>query len=213
MSKMENISPCKNWMKYEKYLLSGEWHVHTNYADGKNSVDEYCKRAVELRIPLIVFTEHVRKALTYSYQDLIDEIIMARGKYPELIILTGCEAKVLEDGSLDVSENVLKASEIVIMAFHSFPRSKDKYIEALKTALSNPRVDIWAHPGLFLRNKSLSLNEEEVEAVFEKASQENVLIELNEKYSVPSRDWMRIGKKKGVKFVKGSDVHSVEEIK
>lgn len=210
---MASISPCKNWKKYEKYLMRGQWHVHTNYVDGENTVDEYCKRAVKLRIPLIAFTEHVRKKLTYRYHDLVGEILTARENYPELIILTGCEAKVLEDGSLDVSEDVLRQSEIVLMAFHSFPADKDKYVEALKTALSNPKVDIWAHPGLFLRNKNFSLRDEEIEEVFEIANQRNVLIELNEKYRLPSRDWMRIGKKKGIKIVRGSDVHKVGDLK
>ena len=193
--------------------MSGQWHVHTNYVDGANSVDEYCKRAVKLRIPLIVFTEHVRKKLTYRYHDLVEEILTARENYPELIILTGCEAKVLEDGSLDVSTDILRESEIVLMAFHSFPADKEKYVEALKRALSNPRVDIWAHPGLFLRNAGLKLREEEVGAILEIASQENVLIELNAKYGLPSKDWVEIGERKGVKFVLGSDAHGVEELK
>jgi len=210
---MGDILPYKNWMEYEEYLVSGEWHIHTNYVDGENSVDEYCKRAVELRIPLIVFAEHVRRELTYNYRALVEEIIMARRNYPELLILIGCEAKVLEDGGLDVSEDVLRRSEIVLMAFHSFPVNKGRYVEALKRALSNPRVDIWAHPGLFLRTKNFSLSEEEVEVIFEIASQRNVLIELNEKYNLPSRGWVEIGKKRGVKFVRGSDVHHVGELK
>ena len=213
MSEREIISPYKNWMKYENYLLTGEWHIHTNYTDGKNSVDEYCKRAVALGIPLIAFTEHVRKELTYNYQNLEAEIITARENYPNLIILTGCEAKVLEGGSLDVSEEVLKQSEIVLMAFHSFLASKDKYVEALKVALSDPGVDIWAHPGLFLRNFGLTLKEEEVVAIHEIASRENVLIERNDKYCLPCKDWVEIGKRKGVKFVHGGDVHSVKELK
>ena len=214
MSKMENILAYKNWMKYRQHLLNGQWHVHTNYVDGENSVDEYCKKAVELRIPLIAFTEHVRRGLTYNYQDLAEEIRTARKNYySELIILTGCEAKVLKDGSLDVSVDILRQSEIVLMAFHSFPRSKEKYVNALKTALSNSRVDIWAHPGLFLRNKRLSLSKEEVEDIFDIASQRNVLIELNEKYNLPPRGWIEIGKKKGINFVRGSDAHSVRDLK
>ena len=187
--------------------------MHTNYVDGANSVDEYCKRAVKLRIPLIVFTEHVRKKLTYRYHDLVEEILTARENYPELIILTGCEAKVLEDGSLDVSADILRESEIVLMAFHSFPADKEKYVEALKKALSNPRVDIWAHPGLFLRTKNICLSDEEVGEIFSIASQKKVLIELNKKYCLPPKGWEVIGKKRGVKFVRGSDVHKVEELK
>ncbi len=211
---MTSISSYKkNWMRYENYLMSGEWHVHTNYVDGANTVDDYCKRAVELKIPLIAFTEHVRRVLTYNYRDLVEDVMRARENYPDLIILTGCEAKVLEDGSLDVSDEVLKQSEIVLMAFHSLPGSKDKYIEALTTALSNLRVDIWAHPGLFLRNKNLSLSEEEAEEILEKARKEDVLIEFNGKYGLPLEEWVEIGKKKGVKFVRGSDVHKVGDLK
>lgn len=213
MLKAENILLYKNWLKYEEYLLRGEWHVHTDYVDGENSVEEYCKRAVELRIPLIAFTEHVGRELTYNYLELVEEIITARENYPELIILTGCEAKVLADGSLDVSEDVLRQSEIVLMAFHSFPVNKDKYVDALKTALSNPRVDIWAHPGLFFRNKDISLSDEEVENIFSIANKRNILIELNEKYNLPPKSWIRIGENKGIKFVRGSDVHNVKDLK
>jgi len=214
MSKMENISAYKkNWMKYRKHLMSGQWHVHTNYTDGENSVDEYCRKAVTLGIPLVVFSEHVRKELTYDYQDLVGEIKTARKKYPELIILTGCEAKVLEDGSLDVSEVVLKYCEIVLMAFHSFPNNKSEYIKALKIALSNPKVDVWAHPGLFLRNNNFSFTEKEIEMVFDLARQKNVLIEINRKYNLPPQSWVKVGEKKGVNFVKGGDIHRIDEFK
>jgi DNA polymerase (family 10)/putative hydrolase len=213
ISNMKNSLVYKKWMRYKKYLLSGQWHIHTNYTDGENSVDEYCKRAVELRIPLIAFTEHVRRELTYNYQDLVDEIRAARKNYSGLKIITGCEAKVLEDGNLDVSEDVIKQCEIVLMAFHSFPISKDKYVNALKTALSNPRVDIWAHPGLYLRNKTVSLRDEEVENIFSIANKNNVLIELNKKYDLPLKSWIKIGEKKEIIFVRGGDIHSVNDFK
>jgi len=129
------------------------------------------------------------------------------------VILAGCEAKVLEDGSLDVSEEVLRRSEIVLMAFHSFPNSKEKYVRALRTALSNPKVDVWAHPGLFLKNKEVGLREWEVEKIFSLANKEGVLIELNKKYNLPPQSWVKIGEEKGVKFVKGSDAHSVKDLR
>jgi histidinol phosphatase-like PHP family hydrolase len=143
----------------------------------------------------------------------LEVFIMARENYPDLLILTGCEAKIVEDGSLDVSEEILKQSEIVLMAFHSFPRDKEEYIAALETALSNARVDIWAHPGLFLRTTNLYLREHEIEDILDIASHNNVLLELNEKYCLPPRSWVEIGGKKGVKFVRGGDIHSVEELK
>jgi putative hydrolase len=203
----------KTWMKYEKYLMSGEWHIHTDYTDGKNSVEDYCKKAVELSLPLIAFTEHVRRILTYDFDDLAREIESARESYPELIILTGCEAKVLEDGGLDVSEDVIRECDIVLMAFHSFPKDKKKYVSALKRTLTYPEVDVWAHPGLFPTKSNFTLTDEEITEVFDVAKRSEVLIEINEKYDLPPRKWYEIGLKKGLKFVKGSDVHSVDDMR
>lgn len=205
-----NSSISKKWMKYEHYLLTGEWHVHTNYTDGNNSVDAYCEKAIESGIPLIVFSEHVRRELDYDFCALLREIELARKKYTGLVILSGCEAKVLENGELDVSNEILNLCEIVLMAFHSFPVDKHQYYNALKTALTNPKVDIWAHPGLFLVRNNLTLEINYLDEVFEIAQENNVLIELNAKYNVPPKEWLDMLKDK-VKFVRGSDVHSVTD--
>ncbi len=207
---MVNSLSYKNWMKYEPYLLSGEWHVHTNYTDGNNSVDECCKEALKHGIPLIVFSEHVRKNLDYDFYALLKEIELARRKYPKLIILSGCEAKVLKTGELDVSDEVLRQCEIVLMAFHSFPVDVSQYYDALRIALTNPKVNIWAHPGLFLVRNNLTLERSQVEEIFSIACENNVLVELNVKYNVPPKEWLNVMKNK-VKFVMGSDVHSLED--
>lgn len=199
-------------MKHEKYLLSGEWHIHTNYTDGKNSVNEYCKRAARLGLPLIAFTEHVRKVLTYNFHDLVKEIEKSKESYPELTILTGCEAKVLENGDIDVSSDVIQECDIVLMAFHSFPDDKAKYLNALMKALTNPIVDIWAHPGLLPSCKGNQLTDEEVTEVLNLARDNEVLIEINRKYHLPPARWFQIGRKHEMKFVRGSDIHSVREM-
>ena len=202
----------KTWKKYIDYLLEGEWHIHTSYTDGKNSVFEYCEKAIEIGIPLLAFTEHVRKNLNYDFNSFLDEIEKTREEF-DLIILSGCEAKVLPNGELDVEKWILNEADYPIFAFHSFPEDIDLYTKCLKSVLKNKYVNTWAHPGLFLRNKSLSLSDEEVEDIFDIASQRNVLIELNEKYNLPARGWIEIGKKKGINFVRGSDVHSVMDLK
>ena len=90
-------------MKYANYLYTGQWHIHTNYTDGDNSVDNYCRQAIASKIPLVVFSEHVRRNLNYDFHSWLSEIKQARRKYTGLIILSGCEVKVLETGELDVS--------------------------------------------------------------------------------------------------------------
>ncbi len=201
----------KIWKKYSQYLLSGEWHIHTNYTDGENSVDEYCKRAVELGIPLIAFTEHVRKDLSYDFNAYIEDIDRAREKY-DLIILSGCEAKVLPDGSLDVEDSILKNVDYPIFAFHSFPSDLNNYFNALSDVLKNTYINTWAHPGIFLKKSGIELSEEKLSCIFKMLIENEILIELNKKYNAPSNSWIKLAKYYQINFVRGSDCHSTEEL-
>ena len=119
---------------------------------------------------------------------------------------------VVEDGELDVSDEVLEQSEIVLMAVHSFPADVNRYFEAVRTALANPGVDIWAHPGQFLVKNGLTLSRLQAEEIFDTVCRNNVLIELNSRYGMPPKDWRDMLKGKA-RFVRGDDVHSVTELK
>ncbi|KKG29104.1 histidinol phosphatase [Methanosarcina mazei] len=201
----------KTWEKYSDFLLKGEWHVHTCYTDGKNNIDEYCQKAVDIGLPLIAFTEHVRKNLDYDFHSFLSDIEIAKEKY-DLIILSGCEAKVLPYGELDVSTGVLKEIDYPIFAFHSFPKDTDLYFESLKKVLKNRYMNTWAHPGAFLMKNGLELPEEQLVDIFHSMNKMDVLLEINNKYQVPSDIWKNLSSKLGVKFVKGSDVHNVEHL-
>lgn len=202
----------KIWKKYSQYLLSGEWHIHTSYTDGENSVNDYCKRAVELGIPLVAFTEHVRRILSYDFNAYLEDVDRARDQY-DLIILSGCEAKVLPDGTLDVDDSILKQVDYPVFAFHSFPKDIDVYLDALYNALKNPYVNAWAHPGAFLERAGLNLPKNELSRVFKVLRDNEILVELNAKYNAPSDTWIKLARQCYVNFVRGSDCHRVEEFK
>jgi len=205
----------KTWQKYQDYLSSGQWHIHTNFTDGKNTVLEYSKRAVELGIPLLAFTEHVRLELEYDFRTLLNEIENARRKFPHLIILSGCEAKVLPDGTLDCSAEILNKVDYKLFCFHSFPGDVEKYLSALKRVIREYPVDAWAHPGLFFKkNKNLMLSDNQLQQVFEALNSNNILLEKNARYSLPSEDWIRkyLTISNGNPFVFGRDIHSVNDL-
>jgi len=201
----------KIWQKYSDYLLSGEWHIHTRYTDGEGSVEDYCSRAVKLGIPLVAFTEHVRLNLSYDFQAYLAEIERAREEY-DLIVLSGCEAKVLPDGTLDADKSILKEVDYPIFAFHSFPGDIDVYLDALYNILKNPCVNTWAHPGIFLKKSGLTVGEEELCRIFKALSDNEILIELNKKYSAPPEAWIDLARRQHVHFVRGSDCHRIEEL-
>lgn len=201
----------KTWEKYSDFLLKGEWHVHTCYTDGKNNIDEYCQKAVDISLPLIAFTEHVRKNLDYDFHSFLNDIEVAKEKY-DLIILSGCEAKVLPDGELDVSTDVLKKIDYPIFAFHSFPKDINLYLDSLKKVIKNKYINAWAHPGLFLKKYSFELDNYELNDIFSLMKTENILLEVNAKYSLPLQEWLLLANRLDVKCVKGSDVHSIQQL-
>lgn len=201
----------KTWKKYDSYLLEGEWHIHTNYTDGKNTVFEYCEKAIEMKIPLLAFTEHVRETLTYDFGSFLNNIENAKEEF-DLVLLSGCEAKVLPNGELDIEKQILKELDYPIFAFHYFPDDINKYIECLKSVLKNEFINAWAHPGSFLLKHNLRMPEHELVEIFKLMNKKEVLFEINRKHILPE-NWKNIAKKHNVKMVNGSDAHCIDEMK
>jgi DNA polymerase (family 10)/putative hydrolase len=201
----------KIWKKYIDHLLKGRWHIHTIYTDGKNNVSEYCKRAVELDVPLVAFTEHVRKDLDFDFNDLLNDIEKAKKEF-DLIILSGVEAKVLNEGDLDVEDRILKEVDYSIFAFHSFPKDIDLYKRCLEKIIKNDQINTWAHPGLFLEKYGLRLPESELIEIFKLMRKYDVLLEINRKYNLPPRTWLQLAEQYDVQKVVGNDVHCIEDL-
>lgn len=203
----------KKWEKHSKYLETGDWHCHTRYTDGRNTVIEMCRQAQKNGLELIAFTEHVRKSLSYDFDMLVKDVESARKKYPNLKILVGCETKVLDaKGNLDVSPGTLKKCDVVLGTFHSFPSLNKRELEsALRNMLKNPQVDIWAHPITFFRKCPLC--KKDVHEIIKLCIKNRVLIENNIKARYRSPLFMVVCKKMGARIVVGSDAHGVEDLR
>ncbi|MEM7815646.1 MAG: PHP domain-containing protein [Candidatus Aenigmatarchaeota archaeon] len=203
----------KKWQKYLKYLETGDWHVHTRYTDGRNSVPEMCRQAQTNGLKLIAFTEHVRKELSYDFGRLVKDVKSARKKFPKLKILVGCEAKVTDSlGSLDVSKEVMEKCDIVLGTFHTFPcKNKAELENALINMIKNPDVDIWTHPITFFQK--CPMREKDVYKIIKLCIKNNVLIENNIKPRYHSQRFIDVCRNMGAKIVTGSDAHGIEELR
>jgi putative hydrolase len=160
---------------------------------------------------LIAITEHVRKDPDFDMNRLLDDIDIARNEYPGITVLSGVEAKVLSDGSLDVDENILKAVDHPIFAFHRFPPDIGLYIECLERAIKNQYVNAWAHPGWFLQKNNLAIDMAILDEVFGMMSRHDVLLELNGKYGLPQKSWINKAAEMGVGLVRGDDIHALQD--
>jgi len=204
----------KRWKSYEKFFQSGDWHVHTSYTHGENTVFEYCRRAEDNGLELIAFTEHIRREPDYDFGDFVSDVNDAKEKF-ELVILAGAEAKVLDvEGTLDISDEHLKLCEIVLASFHGTAfGTRDEYLLAVKNMLRNPAVDIWAHPTLYAQRMGFNLDAPALREISGICADYGVLIEKNRKYRVPSDDFLKMAAAVGCRIVEGSDAHKVDELR
>lgn len=202
----------KRWEAYTEELLRGDWQVHTTWSDGKHTIAEYCREARRKGLRLIAFTEHVRRELRYDFWAYMREVEAARKQFPDLILLAGCEAKVLNrQGDLDATPEVLAKSDLVLGAFHSFAEP-EHYLEALEAMLSNPWVDSWAHPTLYAHKRGIVLTDAQEERLVRLCMDKCVLVEFNGKYNLPSPTLREKVHTLGAAYVYGSDAHSAPEL-
>jgi len=81
------------------------FHFHTTYTDSSLSIEDYFYWAKEREISILIFCEHVKKNLNYSFDKFVKEINSMSKKY-KIKYLLGVEAKLLPNGELDISYNL-----------------------------------------------------------------------------------------------------------
>ena len=192
-------------------LDNGDWHVHADFTDGKDSVKEMADQAIRNGLKALAFTEHVRKELTYNFDEYVKQIRNYNGP---IKLFVGCEAKVLsEKGDIDASSDTISKCDIVVASFHSFPEGKEGYLNAIKNMLKNPSVDIWGHPLLHARKKEYDISSDKWRKIVLIAKENNKIIEFNNRHNVPSEEFRDIVKEMNCLFTLSSDAHRKEEIR
>lgn len=202
----------RRWLLHRARLLRGDWHIHTPFTTGRSSIRDCCLAAERRGLQLIAFTEHVRRELPYDFERFVDEVTAARKEFPDLVILQGCEVTVSNaDGDLDVHEDILALCDVVLGAFHGFSQPHH-YAAAVLNMLSNPRVDVWAHPTFYARSHGVPLGPDDLERMVERCRDEAVLLELNGRHGLPNGDLLALAGEAGLGFVYGSDAHHAREV-
>ena len=199
--------------------LRGDLHVHSNRSDGSLSLQEISKIAESKGYEYIALTDHslrlkIAHGLTVKeLRNELEEIDLLNDKNSKFKILKSAEIDILEDGSLDMSEELLKELDIVVCAVHSsFKLSSKKQTDRILKAIRNPFVHILAHPtGRLIQERSPY--EVDIEQVIAEAKKQFCALEIN---SQPSRldlndHLIRIAKNEGVQFSISTDAHSIQE--
>ena len=90
--------------------------MHTDFSDGRDTVEAMVQMCRGLGYEYIAITDHSphsaasRNLSVESIARQADEIARLREQYPDIAILHGCEVDILPDGRLDFPDRVLEAS-------------------------------------------------------------------------------------------------------
>lgn len=209
-----------------------EYHCHTIYSDGKSTMEENVKFAIEMGLEKIGISDHgyKHKGFGVKYKDypkMKSEIEALREKYPQIKILLGVEANILDDkGNIDVDDYIRKYVDYVIAGYHfgsmpsnlrglenhirNFikplkPKEIDYNTRALVNAMHNNDIFILTHPG----DKGLVYIEEVAKA----AEDTKTVLEINAHHNNLSIEQIEIAKAYDVLFSVGSDAHHYTHMK
>ena len=200
--------------------LRGVVHVHSNFSDGVNSIEELARFCREAGYEYLVISDHSQSAayangLTeeriVQQHQVIDEL---NSRFHDFRILKSIECDILPDGSLDYSDEVLARFDLVIASIHSrMKMTEEEATRRLITAIRNPYVTIIGHPTgrLLLAREGYPVD---MPRLIRTAAEEQVSIELNANPHRLDIDWrwLREAKAQGVKISINPDAHRLEGI-
>jgi DNA polymerase (family 10) len=200
--------------------IVGDLHVHTTASDGRASLAEMARAAQTKGYQYMAITDHSRRlAMAHGLDPArlarqIDEIDRMNAKQPDFVVLKAIEVDILEDGTLDLPDQVLRRLDLVVGAIHSrFELPRNQQTERILRAMDNRCLSILAHPTGRLINQRPAY-EVDMERVMRGAAERGCALELN---AQPERlDLMdthcRLARQLGVKLAISTDAHAAVEL-
>ncbi len=199
--------------------IQGLLHFHTNYSDGINTLEEMIRGAEELGFRYAVVCDHSKSA--FYANGLNENRVLQQKEYVKEIakasplpVLLGIESDILNDGSLDYSDDFLVEFSFVVASIHSnFTMNEKEMTNRIIKAIENPFTDLLAHPTgrLLLSRDPYKLN---IKKVIDACAENDVAIEINANPNRLDLDWRNIyyAREKGVKLAINADAHSIEDL-
>jgi len=196
--------------------IKGDLHTHTKTTDGRHTLRQMAEAAQKKGYEYIANTEHSRHLTVARGLDeqalrrRIREIDKLNRERKGLVVLKGIEVDILEDGSLDLPDRILKELDVVVGAIHSkFRLSQDRQTARILKALDNPYLHILAHPTGRLINER-DPYDADWDRIMTAAAGTGCCLELNaQPQRLDLNDALcRMAKRQGVKIAVSSDAHS-----
>lgn len=165
--------------------IKGLIHNHSNWSDGVNTIEEMALHLKQNGYEYLVISDHSKTA-AYA-NGLSEERIREQHRYIDTLneqlhpfkIFKSIESDILNDGSLDYSNEILSTFDLVIASVHSnLQMPEQKAMARLMKAIENPYTTILGHMTgrLLLSRNGYPLDHK---AIIDACAQHKVVIELN----------------------------------
>jgi putative hydrolase len=205
-------------------------HTHTTFSHGKGSIEDNVKVAISKGLSSIAITDHGPGHLTYgvkhdAFPVMREEVDMLNEKYPEIEILLGIEANIVDTPSgLDLTDEDRKYLDFIIAGYHYGVRNgyvihnyaynhgakvagrslMKKNTDMTIRALMENDIYILTHPG----DKG-PFDLDHIAAYCEKTK---TLMEINSKHHHLTSEELGSMKEYDVNFIVSSDAHVPEKV-
>ena len=194
--------------------MAGDLHAHTDWSDGRGTLEEMVETARGLGRRYLAICDHARRLRDSRLERQAEDIAAVNESVSGIRVLSGVEVDIRADGSVDLADEQLAARDWVMASIHSgFDKPREELTKRLVAAMEHPHVDCIGHPTGRKINRR-DAYEVDFEALLDKAVETGTFLEIN---SQPDRldlidTHARAAAEAGVKIVVSTDAHRAHEL-
>ena len=203
--------------------IRGDLHCHSSWDGGKNSIEEMARSAMDLGYGYIGISDHtkfLRIENGLNEKQLLDQNVeikkineKLKKQKIEFTVLHGCECNILNDGTVDIKDEVLEKLDYVIAGVHStLKMGKREMMARIEKTMRNKNIDILAHP----TGRIVGQRDEyqiDFNKILQIAKETGTILEINSSSRLDLRDiYIRKAKNEAVKMIINTDAHQKEQL-
>jgi putative hydrolase len=208
--------------------LKGDCHSHSHWSDGGAPIEAMARAAMALGHDYLVMTDHSPR-LTIAHglsperlREQLAEIARLNDELAPFRILTGMEVDILEDGTLDLADELLAELDVVVASVHSkLSMEREWMTKRMVLAMASPHTDILGHctgrkvagsgaaaPGV--RGKGRPQSHFDAELVFAACARFDKAVEINcrPERQDPPEELLELALEWGCKIAIDTDAHA-----
>ncbi|KQY54351.1 PHP domain-containing protein [Nocardioides sp. Root140] len=218
----EHAGPLAPGGRELRAALRGDLHTHSDWSDGGSPIEEMAFTAIELGHDYLVLTDHSprlkvarglsaeRLARQLSVVDAVNEHLGGSG----FRLLKGIEVDILDDGSLDQTDEMLARLDLRVASVHSkLAMDADAMTRRMVAAVAQPFTNVLGHctGRLVTGNRGVRPGSKfDARKVFEACVENDVAVEINsrpERRDPPTK-LLELARDIGCLFSIDSDAHA-----